>query len=214
MSRTRIHNQFVSLDGFSAGDHVTLDHPIGDAQALFGGFDGRFIGGVDKVDAPITLDGALTSLWGQGIGAEIMGRRKFGPQSGEWPDDGWKGWWDDAPPFETPVFVLTHHPRESIEFSNGTVFHFIDASPEEALTRATEAADGGDVRIGGGPSTVKQFLAADLVDFMHVVTVPITLGRGVRLWDDVAGVEDRFTIESVTSASGRIHQLWNRKPRG
>ena len=211
MARARIHNQFVSLDGFSAGEHVTFDRPIGDAGALFGWFDGRVIEGVHRVADPVTLDRALFSMWGQGIGAEIMGRRKFGPQNGPWPDDGWRGWWGEEPPFKTPCFILTHHPREPMVFANGTSFHFIDADPAEALRRANEAADGKDVRIGGGPSTIRQFLRDDLVDFMHVVVVPITLGRGVRLWDDVVGIEDRFTIESVSSSSGLTHQLWNRK---
>ena len=105
MSRTRVHNLFVSSDGYAAGDYVTFDEPIGGAQALFGKFDGRVIHGVHGVDEPVTVDLALFSMWGQGIGAEIMGRRKFGPQTGEWPDDGWQGWWEDAPPFLTPVFV-------------------------------------------------------------------------------------------------------------
>ena len=142
-----------------------------------------------------------------------MGRRKFGPQVGEWPDDGWRGWWGDEPPFRTPVFVLSHHPHPTIEFPNGTVFNFVDATPQEALGLARQAAKGGDVRIGGGPSTVRQFLRADLIDFMHLMVVPITLGRGVSLWDGTSGVDDRFTIETTTSASGVTHQLWNRKNR-
>jgi len=93
MPRTRVHNLNISLDGYAAGEHVTFDAPIGGAERLFTWFDGRAIHGIDKVDAPFTLDRALTSMWGQGIGAEIMGRRKFGPQVGDWPDDGWRGWW-------------------------------------------------------------------------------------------------------------------------
>lgn len=211
MSRTRVHNLNISLDGYAAGEHVTLDHPIGGAERLFGGFDGRFIHGIGEVDAPVTVDRALTTLWGQGIGAEIMGRRKFGPQVGEWPDDGWQGWWGEETPFRTPVFVLTHHPRPPIDLADGTSFRFVDGSPHDVLALAREAAGGGDVRIGGGPSTVRQFLEADLVDFMHLVVVPITLGRGVSLWDGVSGVEDRFTVESIASPSGLTHQLWNRK---
>lgn len=122
MPRTRVHNLNISLDGFAAGDRVTFDAPIGGAERLFESFDGRAIHGVHGVDDPWTLDRALTSLWGQGIGAEIMGRRKFGPQVGEWPNDGWRGWWGDEPPFRTPVFVLSHHPRPTIEFANGTRF--------------------------------------------------------------------------------------------
>jgi dihydrofolate reductase len=210
MPRTRVHNLNISLDGFAAGDRVTFDAPIGGAERLFESFDGRAIHGVHGVDDPWTLDRALTSLWGQGIGAEIMGRRKFGPQVGEWPNDGWRGWWGDEPPFRTPVFVLSHYPRPTIEFANGTSFHFVDGAPEDVLRRAQEAAGGLDVRIGGGPSTVRQFVQAGLVDFMHLVIVPITLGRGVSLWEGTSGVEADFTIESIGSPSGLIHQLWNR----
>lgn len=211
MPRTRVHNMFVSLDGYAAGEYVSLEAPIGEASSLFGRFDGRVIHGVETVDDPITLDRALTSMWGQGIGAEIMGRRKFGPQSGEWPDDGWRGWWGDEPPFGTPVFVMTHHAHEPIEFANGTSFRFVEGSPREVLDLALEAADGEDVRLGGGPSTVRQFLEADLVDFMHLAIVPVTLGRGVSLWDGLSGIEDRFGIETVPSPSGLTHQLWNRR---
>jgi dihydrofolate reductase len=210
MHHTRVHSLNVSLDGYAAGEHVTFDEPIGEAGQLFGWFDGRVIHGVDEVDDPVTLDRALTSLWGQGIGAEIMGRRKFGPQQGAWPDDEWQGWWGDEPPFRTPVFVMTHHARPAIEFANGTTFHFVSGSPSEVLELAQEAAQGGDVRVGGGPSTVRQFLEADLIDFMHVAIVPITLGRGVSLWDGLSGLEDRFKVETITSQSGLIHLLWNR----
>ena len=213
MSRTRVHNLMVSLDGYAAGEYVTMDEPIGGAARLFRWFDGRVIDGIDRIAEPVTLDRALISMWGQGIGAEIMGRRKFGPQVGEWPDDGWRGWWGDEPPFRTPVFVLTHHPHPTIDFPNGTAFHFVDATPQDALRLAQQAAKGGDVRIGGGPSTVRQFLHADLIDFMHLMVVPITLGRGVSLWDGTSGIDDRFTIETTTSASGVTHQLWNRKSR-
>ncbi len=213
MSRTRVHNLFVSLDGYAAGEEVTFDAPIGGAQQLFGWFDGRVIHGIDQVDDPVTLDRALFSTWGQGIGAEIMGRRKFGPQTGEWPDDGWRGWWGDEPPFRTPVFVMSHHEHPSIEFPNGTSFHFVNAPPHEVLHLARKATNGRDVRIGGGPSTVRQFLHADLIDFMHLVIVPITLGRGVSLWEGLSGLEVRFTVETLTSPSGITHQLWNKRDR-
>lgn len=213
MSRTRVHNLFVSADGFAAGDHVTFDEPIGDAGALFARFDGRVIHGVHHIADPVTVDRALFSMWGQGIGAEIMGRRKFGPQTGPWPDDGWNGWWGDEPPFLTPCIVLTHHPRKPITFANGTSFRFVDASPDDALRMAKDAADGLDVRLGGGPSTVNAFLRADLVDFLHIVIVPVVLERGVRIWDHLGGLEERFTLETVSTASGLTHQLWNRRPR-
>lgn len=101
MAKACVNNLFVSLDGFAAGEFVTFDQPIGEAQALFSYFDGRGIEGVNHVDAPITADRALFAMWGQGIGSEIMGRKKFGPQTGPWPDDGWRGWWGEEPPFKT-----------------------------------------------------------------------------------------------------------------
>ena len=211
MSRVRIHNLFVSLDGFAAGTHVTRDKPIGDAGALFAGFDGRAIHGVQHADAPVTFDRAMTSLWGQGVGVEIMGRRKFGPQSGPWTDDGWRGWWGEETPFRTPVIVLTHHPREPIEFEDGTVFHFLDASPVEALARARELAPGTDVRIGGGPTVVRQFLEADLVDLMHVVVVPTTVDEGILPFPEDTDLRERFDLEVVSTPGGRTHQLWNRR---
>jgi dihydrofolate reductase len=201
----------ISLDGFAAGDEVTFEAPIGGAERLFTSFDGRFIHGIDKVQDPVTLDRALTSMWGQGIGAEIMGRRKFGPQVGEWLEDGWRGWWGDEPPFQTPVFVLSHHAHPTIDFANGTSFRFVDGTPREVLRLAQEAADGRDVRIGGGPSTVRQFLEADLIDFMHLVVVPITLGQGVSMWGGSTDMDERFTVEVVASPSGLTHQFWNRK---
>ena len=219
----RVQNFFLSKDGFGAGVGQSLEQPFGHAAPQgdntpnlpydLGSWAFATASWVGRTDGGGSrgLDDYFIRDYPRNIGAEIMGRRKFGPQNGPWPDDGWRGWWGEEPPFKTPCFILTHHPREPMVFANGTSFHFIDADPAEALRRANEAADGKDVRIGGGPSTIRQFLRDDLVDFMHVVVVPITLGRGVRLWDDVVGIEDRFTIESVSSSSGLTHQLWNRK---
>jgi dihydrofolate reductase len=123
----------------------------------------------------------------------------------------WKGWWGPNPPFHTPVFVLTHHPRPSIEMEGGTTFHFIDASPAEALETAREAAGGQDVRIGGGPTVIRDFLAAGLVDHMHIVVVPILLGRGVRLWDGLEGLEKDYEVEAVSSPSGVTHLTFTRR---
>jgi dihydrofolate reductase len=144
-----------------------------------------------------------------GIGAEIMGAGKFGPP-GWHKDPEWKGVWGPNPPFHTPVFVLTHHPRASIEMEGGTTYHFIDASPAEALKAAREAADGQDVRIGGGPTTIRDFLAAGLVDHMHIVVVPILLGRGVRLWDGLEGLEKDYAVEATSSPSGVTHVTFTR----
>jgi dihydrofolate reductase len=217
MPRVRVHNFSLSLDGFGTGEGQSLETPFGHAgQRLHSWFfpTNTFRGFHETSGDPggsIGVDDAFASGWSSGIGAEIMGRGKFGPQHGPWTDEEWKGWWGDDPPFHTPVFVLTHHPRPSIGMKGGTTFHFIDASPEEALKVAQESAGGLDVRIGGGPSTVREFLAADLIDYMHIVIVPIVLGRGERLWDGLEGFEGRFDIESVTSPSGVTHVTFTRR---
>ena len=140
-----------------------------------------------------------------------MGRGKFDPHHGPWPDEKWNGWWGDNPPFHTPVFVLTHHPRPSVEMDGGTTFHFLDASPADALAQARQAAAGGDIRIGGGVSTIREFLAAGLVDYLHIVVVPITLGRGERLWDGLEALEESYQIEAVNSPSGVTHLTLSRR---
>ena len=214
MSRVRVHNFSVSLDGYGTGEGQSLEAPFGHAGGLlmnwffatrtFRAMHGEPGGGAG-------VDEAFASNWGPGIGVEIMGRNKFGPQRGPWEDEEWKGWWGDDPVFHTPVFVLTHHARPSVEMKGGTTFHFIDASPAEALAAAREAAGGLDVRIGGGPATIRQFLAADLIDHMHIALVPILLGRGESLWDGLEGLEERFAIESVSSPSGVTHVTFTRR---
>jgi dihydrofolate reductase len=214
MSIVRVHNLSVSLDGFATGEGQSLEEPFGHAGGrLLEWFSAtRTLQQMQgKIDGSTGVDEAFASNWGAGIGAEIMGRNKFGPQRGPWADEDWKGWWGDDPVFHTPVFVLTHHPRPSIPMQGGTTFHFIDASPAEAVEAARAAAGGLDVRIGGGPSTVRQFLAADLIDHLHIVLVPIILGRGERLWDGLEGVERRFRVEAVSSPSGVTHLTLTRR---
>ncbi|HZQ84656.1 MAG TPA: dihydrofolate reductase family protein [Acidimicrobiales bacterium] len=215
MSLVRVHNFAVSLDGFGAGEGQRLEAPFGHAgdRLMRWAFATRtFRTMLGQPGGSTGADDAFASNWRAGIGAEIMGRNKFGPQRGPWTDHDWRGWWGDDPPFHTPVFVLTHHTRPSIEMDGGTTFHFIDASPAEALDAAREAAGSLDVRIGGGPSTVRQFLAADLIDQMHIVVVPLVLERGERLWDGLEGVEQRFDIESVSTPSGVTHVTFTRRP--
>ncbi len=214
MSRVRVHNFSVSLDGFGTGEGQSLEAPFGHAGTTLHEwfFPTRTFQEMQGGPGGSTgIDDALASNWGAGIGAEIMGRNKFGPQRGPWEDEEWKGWWGDDPPFHTPVFVLTHHPRRSIEMTGGTTFHFIDASPPEALKVARESAGGLDVRIGGGPSTVRQFLDADLIDHLHIAIVPIVLGRGERLWSGLEQLEHRFNVESVSSPSGVTHLTFTRR---
>jgi dihydrofolate reductase len=213
MSRTRIHNFSISLDGFATGEGQA-------AVARFGHAGHRLVDWMfaTRFGAPILgrtggsagVDDALAQQHEPGIGAEIMGANKFGPPG--WQDDAdWKGWWGPNPPFHTPTFVLTHRPRPSIEMEGGTTFHFLDAAPAEALEAARAAAGGQDVRIGGGPTVVRDFLAAGLVDHVHLVQVPIVLGRGVRVWDGLEGLEDGYDIEVVSSPSGVTHLVFERK---
>lgn len=214
MSTVRVHNFGISLDGFGAGADQSLEQPFGHADgrlmqwfmttATFRGMQGAEGGDTG-------LDDAYARRWGPEIGVEIMGRNKFGPQRGPWPDDGWTGWWGDEPPFHTPVVVLTHHTREPLVMDGGTTFHFVDQSPAEALAFARDLAPGTDVRIGGGVHTVRAFLAADLVDAVHLVVVPIVLGRGERLWDGLEGIEDRFTVTTEASPSGVVHVTMTRR---
>ncbi|WP_330475337.1 dihydrofolate reductase family protein [Terrabacter sp. C0L_2] len=208
MSRTRIHNFSISLDGFATGEPQSLEAPFGHAgQRLHTWMMRTRYWDPDGTDG---VDNAFAERHGPGIGAEIMGANKFGPPG--WHDDpDWKGWWGPNPPFHTPVFVLTHHTRPPLEMEGGNVFHFLEASPAEALETARAAADGQDVRIGGGATVVRDFLAAGLVDHLHLVQVPIVLGRGVRLWDGLEGVEEAFDVETVASPSGVTHVTFTRK---
>jgi dihydrofolate reductase len=208
-----VHNLGVSLDGYATGEGQSLDAPFGHAGTrLMEWFFATesFIRMHGEGSGARGVENALAAQWGPGIGAEIMGRNKFGPQRGPWQDHEWQGWWGENPPFHTPVFVLTHHPRPSLEMAGGNTFHFIDASPEEALRQAREAAGGLDVRIGGGPTVVRQFLEADLVDHLHVALTPVLLGRGVRLWDGLEDLQDRYSVESFTAPSGVTHLVFDR----
>jgi dihydrofolate reductase len=214
VSQVRVHNFSVSLDGFATGEGQTFDSPFGHAKHRLHQwfFPTRsFLAMQGKPGGSTGIDDSFAARWAPGIGAEIMGRGQFGPQHGPWEDEEWRGWWGENPPFHTPTFILTHHPRPSLEMEGGTTFHFLDATPAEALEAAREAAGGLDVRIGGGPSTVRAFLAADLVDHMHVVVVPILLGRGVNLWQDLEGLEERFATEAVSSPGGVTHLTFTRR---
>jgi dihydrofolate reductase len=215
MSRTRVHNFSISLDGFGTGDGQSLDAPFGHAgerlhEWMFVTRFWRQMMG--SPGGSCGVDHAFAVRHGAGFGAEIMGAGKFGPPG--WQDDPeWRGWWGPNPPFHTPTFVLTHRPRSSIEMEGGTTFHFLDASPAEALERARDAAEGQDVRIGGGPTVVRDFLAAGLVDHLHVVQVPIVLGRGVRLWDGLEELQEEYAVEAVSSPSGVTHVTFTREAR-
>ena len=213
MSRARVHNFSISLDGFGTGVGLSREEPFGHAghrlhewmmaTRFWHEMTGQPGGGAG-------VDNVFAQEHGPGIGAEIMGAGKFG-YPGWHEDPEWRGWWGPNPPFHTPVFVLTHHTRPPMEMEGGTTFHFIDATPADALRMARETADGQDVRIGGGVAMLRDFLAAGLVNHMHVVVVPILLGRGVRLWDGLEGFETGYEAEAVSSPSGVTHMTFARR---
>ncbi|TCL62902.1 dihydrofolate reductase family protein [Rhizobium sp. BK251] len=205
----------ISLDGFATTTDQTPEVPFGgDWPRLVGAYaatrtfrqrvlrdtSGKGTTGIDDSFAREYFDN---------IGAEIMGAGKFGLHT--YPDDlNWRGWWGEVPPFRCPVFVLTRQPRPSMEMAGGTTFHFLDATPVDALQQATTAANVKDVRIGGGPTVVRDFLKAGLVDHLHVAITPILLGRGIRLWDDLRGLEAGYTVKAETAESGTVHITFRR----
>jgi dihydrofolate reductase len=188
MSKLRVQSFAMSVDGYGAGPRQDLQNPLGVRgpelmewffhtrmwRQMHGGADGE-----SGVDNDIAGEGFA------GIGAWILGRNMFGPVRGPWPDDRWKGWWGDEPPYHTPVFVLTHHARASLAMAGGTVFHFVTQGIHAALEQASAAAGKLDVRVGGGVATVRQYLRAGLVDEMHLAVRPVLLGSGEPLLQDL-----------------------------
>ncbi|HEU4672918.1 MAG TPA: dihydrofolate reductase family protein [Candidatus Limnocylindrales bacterium] len=213
MSLARVQFFSVSLDGFGTGEGLTREEPFGHAgdrlhEWMFATRWWRQM--VGEPGGSRGIDDTFVRLHDAGVGAEIMGAGKYG-YPGWHEDPEWRGWWGPNPPFHTPVFVLTHHTRPPLEMEGGTTFHFVEAPPAQALAAAREAANGQDVRIGGGVTVIRSFLEAGLIDQMHVVVVPIVLGRGVRLWDGLEGLERDYEIEAVSSPSGVTHLTFTRR---
>ena len=199
----------VSADGYGAGPSQDVNNPIG-------------IGGMalhewvlqtrtfqrthlDKDDGTTGPDDDFAARGSENIGAWILGRNMFGPVRGQWQEDGWKGWWGDEPPYHCPVFVLTHHPRAPIEMKGGTVFHFVTDGIEAAAQRAQRAADGKDVRLGGGVATLRQYLRAGLVDELHIATVPTLLGSGENLFTDLDLVKLGYKRTQQVATANATH---------
>jgi len=185
MPKLRVMSFSLSLDGFGAGPEQSLDNPLGLGgmglhQWAFATRTFRTMFGQDGGSTGI--DDQFAARGFENVGAWILGRNMFGPVRGPWPDDSWKGWWGDNPPYHCDVFVLTHHPRASITMAGGTVFHFVTDGIHAALKRAMDAAGGRDVRVGGGVATIRQYLQERLVDEMHLAVSPVLLGRGEHLF--------------------------------
>jgi dihydrofolate reductase len=214
MARVRI-DLFASLDGYTPAD-PTPDNPMGadwgrltSAWAGTRTFHERVFGDTSGTGTT-GIDDQYATAHFEGIGAEIIGAGMFGLHA--FPDDpDWKGWWGDEPPFGTPVYVLTHTaPRPSISMAGGTTFHFRNTRVQDVLAEATEAANGLDVRVGGGARTARAFLLAGLVDHLHVMIAPVLLGAGTRLWDDLSGLESTHTLTTEVAESGTTHVTFTR----
>jgi dihydrofolate reductase len=188
MTKLRVQSFAISIDGFGAGPNQDLANPLGiGGMALHQWFfPTRTFQTMHGGDGGTTgIDDDFAARGFGNIGAWILGRNMFGPIRGPWPDDTWKGWWGDNPPYHTPVFVLTNHPRPSITMNGGTVFHFVSDGIYAALSRAIEAAHGQDIRLGGGVATIRQYLRAALIDEMHLAISPVLLGAGEHLFADI-----------------------------
>lgn len=216
MTRVRVDSFTVSLDGYGAGPNQSIDEPLGVGgkelhqwllptrtfQRLHGAGDGST--GVDD-------DFAAQGF--RNVGAWILGRNMFGPVRGPWPDLRWQGWWGDNPPYHVPVFVLTHFPRPPIEMEGGTTFHFATDGIHAALQQAREAAQGMDVRIGGGSDVIRQYLRAGLIDALHIAISPVLLGRGERLFDGVDMRALGYECVQCVSTEKAMHVVLQRAAR-
>ena len=214
MSKLRVQAFGLSVDGYGAGPNQSLENPLGvgglamfewifatrtAAQRMF-----RTEGGETGIDD----DFAARSF--ANVGAWILGRNMFGPVRGPWPDESWRGWWGDDPPYHTPVFVLTHHPRRPLTMQGGTTFHFVTDGIESALRQAREAAGGQDVRVGGGVSTVRQYLQARLIDEVHVAIAPVVLGSGEALFSGIDLLKLGYRCTGHTPTARATHVLLTR----
>jgi dihydrofolate reductase len=203
LSKLKVLSFGISIDGYGAGPKQDLQNPLGlrGPELMEWFFQARFwrkLHGFDGGDTGV--DNEIAEQGFAGIGAWILGRNMFGPVRGPWPDDSWKGWWGDEPPYHTPVFVLTHHPRPALSMAGGTQFHFVTEGIQAALEQATAAAGGRDIRLGGGVSTVRQYLLAGLIDELHLAIRPVLLGSGEHLLHDIDLSE--LGYECVKSVAG------------
>jgi dihydrofolate reductase len=189
MTRVRVESFTVSLDGYGAGPNQDINNPlgVGGTELHQWAFPTRTFQRtlVGRDDGTSGIDDEFAARGFTNIGAWIIGRNMFGPVRGPWPDMNWRGWWGDNPPYHVPVFILTHHSHPSIEMEGGTVFHFVTGGIYEVLDRAREAADGMDIRIGGGSNTIRQYLSAGLIDELHVAITPVLLGEGEQLFGGI-----------------------------
>ena len=212
MARLRVQSFAVSTDGYGAGPGQDLENPLGVRGAELMGwfFPTRvFQRMYGKGEGETGVDNGMAEQGFEGIGAWILGRNMFGPVRGAWPDESWRGWWGEEPPYHTPVFVLTHHARAPLKMKGGTEFRFVTDGIESALRQAKEAAGGRDVRLGGGVATVRQYLGAGLIDELHLAIRPVLLGSGEHLW---RGLNlDRYEVVRSVAGERATHLFLRRQ---
>lgn len=210
MTKLRVNAFGLSLDGYGAGPDQDLANPMGVGgmalhQWVLGTRFFRTMLGQEGGKTGVDNDFAVAGF--DNLGAWILGRNMFGPVRGPWPDEDWKGWWGDTPPYRCPVFVLTHHERAPLEMKGGTIFHFVTGGIEEAWERAREAAAGRDVRLGGGTATVRQYLIAGLLDSLHLAVQPTLLGKGEALFEGLDLPALGYQVSEVVPGEGATHVL-------
>ena len=216
LSRLRVESFSISLDGYGAGPGQTLESPLGRGGETLHEWvvPTRTFQRMHASEAEGTtgIDDDFAARGFDNVGAWILGRNMFGPVRGPWPDESWRGWWGEAPPYRVPVFVLTHHPRPPLEMEGGTVFHFVTDGIEAALERAREAAGGKDVRIGGGASTIRQYLRAGLVDELHLAVSPVLLGSGEPLLEGIDLPALGFEVAEHVASEKAMHVVLRKRP--
>jgi len=211
--KLRVHCFALSVDGYGAGPNQDRDHPLGRGGIALHEWvfaTRTFQRLIGKDGGATGIDDDFASRGFENIGAWILGRNMFGPIRGRWPDEAWKGWWGETPPYHTPVFVLTHYAREPIVMNGGTTFHFVTDGIHAALERAADAAKGQDIRLGGGVATVRQYLRAGLIDEMHIAISPILLGSGEHLFHDIDAPSLGYQCIEHVASQGISHLILGR----
>ncbi len=214
MSKLRVESFMISVDGFGSAPDQSMENPFGVGGGVLTGWFRKtktFQTMVGGKGGSTGVDDSFAARGFRNIGANIMGRNMFGPQRGPWADEEWKGWWGPNPPYHSPVFVITHNRRPTLPMEGGTVFEFVSGNPHDILARAKAAANGKDIRLNGGVQTVRTFLKAGLVDYLHVVIAPVTLAAGENLLQGIDLAEHGLFSKTVVPGEGAMHLVFEKR---